>query len=102
MVTQTQPYRRVCSRTSRWMFSRTCRWLLQGLVDGGIAVALSLSLGLVLGRRVGVDTLGVVVRLEDVLLGVGLMLSPGVSSNLLPKSTSSRRTTTPSVSTPTR
>merc|ERR1712177_93180 len=65
------------------MFSRTCRWLDEELVDGGIAVALSLSLGLVLGRRVGVDALGVVVRLEDVLLGVGLMLSPGVSSNLL-------------------
>ena len=49
------------------MFSRTCRWLVEGLVDGGIAVALSLSLGLVLGRRVGVDALGVVVRLEDIL-----------------------------------
>merc|ERR1719270_352048 len=62
---------------------RNCRWLVEELVDGGVAVALSLSLGLVLGGRVGVDTLGVVVRLEDVLLGVGLMLSPGVSSNLL-------------------
>merc|ERR1719270_683433 len=62
---------------------RNCRWLVEELVDGGIAVALSLSLGLVLGRRVGVDALGIVVRLEDVLLGVGLMLSPGVSSNLL-------------------
>ena len=49
------------------MFSRTCRWLVEELVDGGIAVALSLSLGLVLGRRVGVDALRVVVRLEDVL-----------------------------------
>ena len=49
------------------MFSRTCRWLVEGLVDGGVAVALSLSLRLVLGRRVGVDALGVVVRLEDVL-----------------------------------
>ena len=44
-----------------------CRWLVEGLVDGGIAVALSLSLGLVLGRRVRVDALGVVVRLEDIL-----------------------------------
>merc|ERR1719186_679166 len=83
MVTQTLPDRCVCSRTSRWIFSRTCRWLVEGLVDGGIAVALSLSLGLVLGRRVGVDALGIVVRLEDVLLCVGLVLSPGVSSNLL-------------------
>ena len=49
------------------MFSRTCRWLVEGLVDGGIAVTLSLSLGLVLGGRVRVDALGVVVRLEDVL-----------------------------------
>ena len=49
------------------MFSRTCRWLVEELVDGGIAVTLSLSLGLVLGRRVGVDALRVVVRLEDVL-----------------------------------
>ena len=49
------------------MFSRTCRWLVEGLVDGGIAVTLPLSLGLVLGRRVGVDALRVVVRLEDVL-----------------------------------
>ena len=49
------------------MFSRTCRWLVEELVDGGIAVALSLSLGLVLGGCVGVDALGVVVRLEDVL-----------------------------------
>ena len=49
------------------MFSRTFRWLVEELVDGGIAVALSLSLGLVLGRRVGVDALGIVVRLEDVL-----------------------------------
>ena len=46
---------------------RNCRWLVEELVDGGIAVALSLSLGLVLGRRVGVDALRVVVRLEDVL-----------------------------------
>ena len=46
---------------------RICRWLVEGLVDGGVAVALSLSLGLVLGRRVGVDALGVVVGLEDVL-----------------------------------
>ena len=57
----------MCSRTSTWMFSRTCRWLVEGLVDGGVAVALSLSLRLVLGRRVGVDALGVVVRFEDVL-----------------------------------
>ena len=49
------------------MFSRTCKWLVEGLVDGGIAVALSLSLRLVLGGRVGVDALGVVVGLEDVL-----------------------------------
>ena len=49
------------------MFSRTCRWLVEGLVDGGVAVALSLSLRLVLGRRVRVDALGVVVRLEDIL-----------------------------------
>ena len=49
------------------MFSRTCRWLVEELVDGGVAVALSLSLGLVLGGRVGVDALGVVVRLEDIL-----------------------------------
>ena len=49
------------------MFSRTCRWLVEELVDGGIAVTLPLSLGLVLGRRVGVDALRVVVRLEDVL-----------------------------------
>ena len=49
------------------MFSRTCRGLVEELVDGGVAVALSLSLGLVLGGRVGVDALGVVVRLEDVL-----------------------------------
>ena len=46
---------------------RNCRWLVEGLVDGGIAVALSLSLRLVLGRRVRVDALGVVVRLEDIL-----------------------------------
>merc|ERR1712223_1232581 len=56
---------------------------VEELVDGGIAVTLSLSLGLVLGRRVRVDALGVVVRLEDVLLCVSLVLSPGVSSNLL-------------------
>merc|ERR1712223_507227 len=56
---------------------------VEELVDGGIAVTLSLSLGLVLGRRVRVDALRVVVRLEDVLLCVSLVLSPGVSSNLL-------------------
>ena len=70
-------------------------------VDGSVAVTSSLGLGLVLGRGVGVDALGVVVRLKDVLqgdrvtiymsksvlaeylLGVGLMLGPWVSSNLL-------------------
>ena len=36
-------------------------------VDGSVAVTSSLGLGLVLGRGVGVDALGVVVRLEDVL-----------------------------------
>ena len=46
---------------------RNYGWLVEGLVDGGVAVALSLSLGLVLGGCVGVDALGVVVRLEDVL-----------------------------------
>ena len=38
-------------------------------VDGSVAVTSSLGLGLVLGRGVGVDALGVVVRLKDVLQG---------------------------------
>jgi len=50
---------------------------------GGVAVASSLSLGLVLVRGVGVDALGVVVCLKDVLRGVSLVLGPGVRSNLL-------------------
>jgi len=50
---------------------------------GGVAVASSLSLGLVLVRGVGVDALGIVVCLEDVLRGVSLVLGPGVRSNLL-------------------
>jgi len=50
---------------------------------GGVAVASPLSLGLVLVRGVGVDALGIVVCLEDVLRGVSLVLGPGVRSNLL-------------------
>jgi len=50
---------------------------------GGVAIASSLSLGLVLVRGVGVDALGIVVCLEDVLRGVSLVLGPGVGSNLL-------------------
>jgi len=50
---------------------------------GGVAVASPLSLGLVLVRGVGVDALGIVVCLEDVLRGVSLVLGPGVGSNLL-------------------
>merc|ERR1712079_837614 len=76
MVTQTLPDRCVC-------VLELVDGCFQELVDGGIAVTLTLSLGLVLGGRVGVDALRVVVRLEDVLLCVGLVLSPGVSSNLL-------------------